>query len=46
VWAWGANSSGQIGDGKTGDNVIKPVKVLTGASLISTTADNVAAVAS
>jgi len=42
VWAWGNGKNGQIGDGtRTGSAV--PVRVLSGASLISATANDVVA---
>ena len=28
VWAWGANGSGQVGNGDVGDNVLNPVQVI------------------
>jgi alpha-tubulin suppressor-like RCC1 family protein len=40
VYAWGANAEGQVGDGKTAP-AQHPVKVETGASLISATADDI-----
>ena len=44
VWAWGASSTGQIGNGVVRGHVLTPVKVLSGATLISSTADNTVAV--
>jgi alpha-tubulin suppressor-like RCC1 family protein len=41
VWAWGNGASGQVGDGTT-KTAKHPVKVETGATAISATADNVA----
>lgn len=42
VWAWGQNSHGQVGDGKATKSVVKPVQVASGATKISSTAENVA----
>jgi len=40
VYAWGASHVGQLGDGKD-QTALKPVLVVTGATLISATANNV-----
>jgi alpha-tubulin suppressor-like RCC1 family protein len=42
VYAWGANGHGQVGIGTTQTPVLSPVAVLSGASHISATAQNVA----
>ncbi|HXQ62986.1 MAG TPA: hypothetical protein VN796_11675 [Acidimicrobiales bacterium] len=39
VWAWGGGGAGQIGNGTSSGNVLTPVMVLTGADMISATAD-------
>ncbi len=39
VWAWGGDGVGQVGNGATSGNVLTPVTVLTGADMISATAD-------
>jgi len=38
VWAWGDNSDGQVGTGTASVSVLTPVKVLSGADMISATA--------
>jgi len=43
VWAWGASGTGQVGNGGIRRKVLTPVKVLSGATLISATADNTVA---
>jgi alpha-tubulin suppressor-like RCC1 family protein len=40
VWAWGGNSLGEVGNGKT-RSASRPVMVATGADMISSTANNV-----
>lgn len=40
VWGWGDNGDGQVGIGTRGGNVLTPTAVLTGASLVSATADH------
>jgi alpha-tubulin suppressor-like RCC1 family protein len=40
VYAWGDNAFGQVGDGGT-TTAKKPVEVTSGATTISSTADNV-----
>ena len=41
VYAWGASQFGQVGDGLV-MNICQPARILTGTSLISSTANNVA----
>jgi alpha-tubulin suppressor-like RCC1 family protein len=41
VYAWGASPVGQVGDGTTHTTLI-PVRVASGADMISSTANNVA----
>jgi hypothetical protein len=41
VYAWGFNGQGEIGDGST-KTATKPVLVYSGASMVSSTAGNVA----
>lgn len=40
VYAWGASHVGQVGNGKD-NTVLKPVLIITGATMISSTANNV-----
>jgi alpha-tubulin suppressor-like RCC1 family protein len=42
VWAWGQDDTGQVGNGKTARSVVMPVQVASGATMISSTADNAA----
>jgi alpha-tubulin suppressor-like RCC1 family protein len=46
VWAWGNNDLSQVGNGGKSGNVLTPVKVLTGADMISATANDSVAHAS
>jgi alpha-tubulin suppressor-like RCC1 family protein len=40
VWAWGSNTKGQVGEGSAGGSVLAPVNVLSGATIISATAND------
>lgn len=42
VWAWGRDNCGQVGNGKKANSVVKPVEVASGATMISSTAQNAA----
>lgn len=42
VWAWGQDGRGQVGNGKTAKAVVAPVRVASGAIMISSTAQNAA----
>jgi alpha-tubulin suppressor-like RCC1 family protein len=43
VFGFGDNSNGQVGNGTSGGNVLTPTVVLTGADMISSTADDAVA---
>jgi alpha-tubulin suppressor-like RCC1 family protein len=40
VWAWGDNTYGELGDNKAESYSTKPIKVLSGQTMIWTTAHN------
>jgi alpha-tubulin suppressor-like RCC1 family protein len=42
VWAWGANTSGQLGDGSSSGKQAKPVDIGTHLAHVTSTASNVA----
>lgn len=42
VWAWGQDNCGQVGNGKTAKSVVRPVRIASGATMISSTAENAA----
>jgi alpha-tubulin suppressor-like RCC1 family protein len=42
VWAWGQDNFGQVGNGKRAKSVVTPVRVASGAIMISSTAENAA----
>lgn len=44
LWAWGAGGTGELGNGRAGDSLI-PVKVVTGAAMVSATAGDAVAAA-